>query len=118
MLQNGYWAGSGECDGRTADFTCLPVFTLWLGSWAQIARAWVDAQGSAGRGDSSFRTPNLAKPALEIGEAPDWQRELYERREPYKIGSIPKAGLFVPCDVQKTGLKYPSGHGDAIRKTG
>ena len=37
-----------------------------------------------------------------LGEAPDWKR-LYERREPYKIGTVPRGGIFLTAgvDVQK-----------------
>src|SRR5262249_24929655 len=39
---------------------------------------------------------------IETGEAPDWQR-LYERREPWQIGTVPTNGLFLTAgaDVQK-----------------
>src|ERR1700719_3978715 len=32
------------------------------------------------------------------GEAPDWQR-LYDRREDYRIGTVPKGGLFLTAGV-------------------
>ena len=36
------------------------------------------------------------------GEAPEWQR-LYDRREDYRIGTVPKGGLFLTAgvDIQK-----------------
>jgi phage terminase large subunit GpA-like protein len=39
---------------------------------------------------------------VETGEAPDWQR-LYERRESWQIGIVPRGGLFLTAgaDVQK-----------------
>jgi phage terminase large subunit GpA-like protein len=37
-----------------------------------------------------------------LGEAPDWKR-LYDRREQYKIGTVPRGGAFLTAgaDVQK-----------------
>jgi phage terminase large subunit GpA-like protein len=44
----------------------------------------------------------LGETWIETGEAPDWQR-LYERRESWQIGTVPKGGLFLTAgaDVQK-----------------
>jgi phage terminase large subunit GpA-like protein len=44
----------------------------------------------------------LGLTSVETGEAPDWQR-LYERREPWQIGTVPSGGLFLTAraDVQK-----------------
>ena len=48
----------------------------------------------------------LGETWTQMGEAPDWQR-LYERREDYRIGSVPAGGLFVTagCDVQQSRLE-------------
>ena len=44
----------------------------------------------------------LGETWAQQGEAPDWQR-LYDRREDYKIGRVPKGGLFLTAgvDIQK-----------------
>ena len=44
----------------------------------------------------------LGETWAETGEAPDWQR-LYERREDWRIGTVPQGGLFLTAgaDVQK-----------------
>ena len=102
MLQNGYWESQAESDGRTAGFHLSSLYSPYgWRSWAQIARAWVDAQGSDAA-IKSFKNTELGETYVEVGEAPDWQR-LYERREPYKIGATPKGGLFITAgaDVQK-----------------
>jgi phage terminase large subunit GpA-like protein len=41
-----------------------------------------------------------------LGEAPDWKR-LYERREQYKVGTIPRGGIFLTAgaDVQILGTE-------------
>ena len=48
----------------------------------------------------------LGETWTERGEAPSWQR-LYERREDYPIGTVPKGGLFLccGCDVQRDRLE-------------
>jgi len=44
----------------------------------------------------------LGETWAEQGEAPEWQR-LYDHREDYRIGTVPKAGLFLTAgvDIQK-----------------
>jgi phage terminase large subunit GpA-like protein len=102
MLQNGYWEAQVESQGKTAGFHLSSLYSPYgWRSWAQIARSWLDAQGSDAA-IKSFKNTELGETYVETGEAPDWQR-LYERRENYKIGSVPKAGLFITAgaDVQK-----------------
>ena len=50
----------------------------------------------------SFKNSVLGETWVETGEAPDWQR-LYERREAWQIGTVPRGGLFLTAgaDVQK-----------------
>ena len=50
----------------------------------------------------AFKNSELGEAWVEEGEAPDWQR-LLERREDYRIGSIPVGGLLLTAgaDVQK-----------------
>jgi len=50
----------------------------------------------------SFQNGVLGETWIESGEAPDWQR-LYERREGWRIGTVPSGGLFLTAgaDVQK-----------------
>jgi len=102
MLQNGYWEAQAKSDGKTAGFHLSSLYSPYgWRSWPQIARSWVDAQGSDAA-IKSFKNTELGETYVEVGEAPDWQR-LYERREDYKIGLIPKAGLFITAgvDIQK-----------------
>jgi phage terminase large subunit GpA-like protein len=72
----------------------------WL-SWATIAREWEAAQGN----DAALKAAKntlLGETWQERGEAPDWQR-LYERREDFRIGTVPAGALFLTAgaDVQK-----------------
>ncbi len=72
----------------------------WL-SWERIARGWEAAQGSD-EAIRAFRNTILGETWVETGEAPDWKR-LYDRREHWASGTVPKRGLFLTAgaDVQK-----------------
>lgn len=102
MLENGFWEAQAEGDGRTAGFHISSLYSPagWR-TWEEIARSWLDAQGSDAA-IKSFKNTELGETYVETGEAPDWQR-LYERRESYRIGSIPQGGLLLTAgaDVQK-----------------
>lgn len=102
MLANGRWEPQAESATKTAGFHLSSLYSPYgWRSWAQIARAWVDAQGSDAA-IKSFKNTELGETYVETGEAPDWQR-LYERREAYAIGCVPQGGLFLTAgaDVQK-----------------
>ncbi len=102
MLAKGTWEAQAEGNARTAGFHLSSLYSPYgWRSWAQIARAWVDAQGSDAA-IKSFKNTELGETYVETGEAPDWQR-LYERREDYKIGHVPAGGMFITAgaDVQK-----------------
>ena len=102
MLDNGYWEATAEGNGKTAGFHLSSLYSpVGWRSWVEIAVSWKDAQGSDAA-IKAFRNTELGETFVESGEAPDWQR-LYERREDYKIGAVPKGGFFITAgvDVQK-----------------
>ncbi len=106
MMANGYWQAHAEGDGRTAGFHVSSLYSpLGWRSWAEIARAWLDAQGSDAS-IKSFKNTELGETYVESGEAPEWHR-LYERREDYRICTVPMGGLFLTAgvDVQKDRLE-------------
>lgn len=106
MLAHGYWEAHAKGDGRTAGFHISSLYSpLGWRSWADIARAWLDAQGSDAA-IKSFKNTELGETYVESGEAPEWQR-LYERREEYRICTVPLGGLFLTAgvDVQKDRLE-------------
>ena len=72
----------------------------WL-SWERIAREW-EASQTSDEAKRSFINTVLGETWVETGEAPDWQR-LYDRRDDYRIGTVPLGGLFLTAgaDVQK-----------------
>lgn len=102
MLPRGEWRASAAGDGKTVGFHLSGLYSPpgWL-SWGEIAAEFVKAKESQTRLQVFINT-KLGETWAERGEAPDWQR-LYERREDYKIGTVPARGLFLTAgaDVQK-----------------
>ena len=102
MLEGGEWRPTAETkDPGTIGFHISALYSPvgWL-SWENIARLWEAATTDEAK--RSFKNSVLGETWIETGEAPDWQR-LYERREHWQIGTVPKGGLFLTAgaDVQK-----------------
>ncbi len=103
MLAAGEWRPTAVAiDPLTVGFHISSLYSPvgWL-SWERIARDWLAAKGSD-EALRSFKNSVLGETWIESGEAPDWQR-LYERREPFRRGTVPSGGLFLTAgaDVQK-----------------
>ncbi|HRO13355.1 MAG TPA: phage terminase large subunit family protein, partial [Amaricoccus sp.] len=103
MLEGGEWRPTAtSADPTTIGFHLSALYSPvgWL-SWERIARAWEAAQGSD-EAIRAFRNTILGETWVETGEAPDWRR-LYDRRESWPAGTVPKGGLFLTAgaDVQK-----------------
>jgi len=103
MLARGFWRSTTKAtDPNTIGFHLSALYSPvgWL-SWVDIARAWELAK-SSDEAKRSFKNSMLGETWIETGEAPDWQK-LYERREPWKLGTVPSGGLFLTAgaDVQK-----------------
>jgi phage terminase large subunit GpA-like protein len=99
----GRWqAAATPADPGTIGFHLSALYSPagWL-SWTGIARMWEAAQATD-EARHSFQNGVLGETWIESGEAPDWQR-LYERREAWRIGTVPGGGLFLTAgaDVQK-----------------
>jgi phage terminase large subunit GpA-like protein len=76
-----------------------------LARWREIAAAWeaaVSKESGSAAAIKTFKNTELGETWVEEGEAPDWQR-LVERREDYRVGSVPQGGLLLvgAADVQK-----------------
>ena len=102
MLATGEWRATAEAqDPGTIGFHISALYSPvgWM-SWSDIARMWEAA--STDEAKRSFKNGVLGETWVETGEAPDWQR-LYERRENWQIGMVPRGGLFLTAgaDVQK-----------------
>jgi phage terminase large subunit GpA-like protein len=72
----------------------------------ELAKEFSDAQGNP-ESLKAFYNTRMAETWKERGEQPDWER-VYERREKYKIATIPKGALLTTCgvDVQQGYLAY------------
>jgi len=109
MLENGQWeptaAAEGK-EGKTAGFHLSSLYSpVGWRSWRDIAAAWEAAtnkESGSAAAIKTFKNTELGETWVEEGEAPDWQK-LLERREDYRIGSVPLGGLLLvgAADVQK-----------------
>ncbi|WP_258182250.1 phage terminase large subunit family protein [Burkholderia multivorans] len=107
MLEHGEWRAMAE-DGapRTAGFHLSSLYSpVGWRAWRDIAAAWeaaVSKESGSAAAIKTFKNTELGETWVEEGEAPDWQR-LVERREDYRIGSVPLGGLLLVggADVQK-----------------
>lgn len=72
----------------------------WM-SWEEVARKFEAAKGKDAL-LKAFKNTVLGETWEERGEAPDWQK-LYERREPWKMGTVPAGALVLTMgvDVQR-----------------
>ena len=103
MLSQGEWRPTAiPADTLSIGFHLSSLYSPvgWL-SWERIAREW-EASQTSDEAKRSFINTVLGETWVETGEAPDWQR-LYERRDDYRIGTVPLGGLFLTAgaDVQK-----------------
>lgn len=72
----------------------------------ELGKEFVDAQGNL-ESLKTFYNTRMSETWKEVGERPEWRR-LYERRDTYKIGTIPDGGLLltIGIDIQKTYIVY------------
>lgn len=102
MLPRGEWRASAAGDGRTAGFHLSSLYSPvgWFG-WSDAAAMFEKAQGNPMLLQVFVNTV-LGETWTQMGEAPDWQR-LYDRRETYRLGTVPVGGLFLTAgvDVQR-----------------
>lgn len=107
MLEHGEWrAMLSDGSGKTAGFHLSSLYSpVGWRSWRDIAAAWdsaVNKESGSAAAIKTFKNTELGETWVEEGEAPDWQR-LVERREDYRIGTVPQGGLLLvgAADVQK-----------------
>ena len=103
MLARGEWRATAVSrDPKAIGFHLSALYSpLGWKSWSDVAREWLAAQGS----DETLRAARntlLGETWVESGDAPEWQR-LADRREAWKPGTVPMAGLFLTAgaDVQR-----------------
>ncbi|RMX18056.1 phage terminase large subunit family protein [Vandammella animalimorsus] len=107
MLERGEWRAMAEdASPKTAGFHLSSLYSpVGWRAWRDIAAAWeaaVNKESGSAAAIKTFKNTELGETWVEEGEAPDWQR-LVERREDYRIGSVPSGGLLLTAgaDVQK-----------------
>ena len=107
MLEHGEWRPLAlEQAGKTAGFHLSSLYSpLGWRAWRDIAAAWdaaARAESKSALAIKTFKNTELGETWVEEGEAPEWQR-LLERREGYRIGTVPAGGLLLTAgaDVQK-----------------
>jgi phage terminase large subunit GpA-like protein len=102
LLARGQWRAGAVGDGRTAGFHLSSMYSPvgWL-AWGDAAKQFEQAQKNSSLLQVFVNTV-LGETWTQLGEAPDWQK-LYDRREEYKTGVVPRGGLFLTAgaDVQK-----------------
>ena len=107
MLEQGEWRPTVPDAGvKTTGFHLSSLYSpVGWRSWRDIAAAWesaVSKESGSAAAIKTFKNTELGETWVEEGEAPDWQR-LLERREDYKIGTVPAGGLLLVggADVQE-----------------
>lgn len=102
MLPLGEWRPAAPGPGKAAGFHLSSLYSPvgWF-SWADAAAMFAEAQKNPALLQVFVNTVLGETWALQ-GDAPEWQR-LYDRREDYRIGTVPKGGLFQTAgvDIQK-----------------
>ena len=102
MLAQGQWRPGAAGDGKTAGFHLSSLYSPvgWF-SWADAARQFEKAHKNTALLQVFVNTVLGETWALR-GDAPEWQR-LHDHREDYRIGTVPRGGLFLTAgvDIQK-----------------
>ena len=96
----GEWRAEKPFAG-VAGFHLNEIYSPWV-KLGEMARAFLSAKAQGAEGMKTFVNTSLGETWAETGDAPDWQR-LYDRRMPWKTGTVPTGGLFLTAgaDVQK-----------------
>jgi len=102
MLANGKWIPTAKADDPRARGYLLPTLYSPIGfiSWEKLARLWTRKHKNVNE-LREFVNLYLAETWEERGDAPEWET-IYNRREQYRVGTVPKGGLVLTAgaDVQ------------------
>lgn len=104
MLARGKWIATNpeHKDKKVTGFHISSLYSPygWY-SWGDAAKDFLEAKGSPER-LRGFVNTVLGESWQDRGDAPEWRR-LYERRENYEMGKVPRGVGFLTCgvDVQK-----------------
>lgn len=101
MLNNGEWIKENP-SSSIAGFHLSELYSpLGWTSWKEICQEWVEAQGNFEL-LMAFHNTALGLPYEDMGDRPEHE-QLYQRRESYNIGTVPKGVLFLTCAVDVQG---------------
>jgi phage terminase large subunit GpA-like protein len=98
MLPRGVWRPQQPGDGKTHGYHLPSLYSPvgWL-SWQQVAERREKAANDPEKLQVFYNTV-LGLPWMDAAEVPDSER-LFERREGYEIGVVPRGGLVVTAGV-------------------
>ena len=110
MLERGRWvAQRNEPTGLVRSFHLNSLYSpVGWKSWEDVAREFVEADNL--KDENKLKTwvnTALAETWKNRGEKPKWER-LYNRREDYKIGVVPRGAVFLTlsADIQKDRIEW------------
>jgi phage terminase large subunit GpA-like protein len=107
MLEAGEWRAEAPFEGH-ASFHIWAAYSLSPNAtWGQLAAEFLEAKRGGPEKLKTFINTALGETWQERGESPEWER-IYQRREPYPIGTVPAGVLFLTAgvDVQKDRFVY------------
>lgn len=108
MLEGGVWIPEDPSLGeRVRGYHLSALYSpLGMYPWAQSVARFLRARGAPAR-LRVWVNQDLGETFKETGEAPDWQT-LYERRERYAVGRVPKGGVLLTAgvDLQADRIEY------------
>jgi phage terminase large subunit GpA-like protein len=106
LLEHGEWIPEAPtAGGRVRGYHLSALYSpLGWTSWGDLARRFVRVEKQPAK-FRAFINTFLGQTWKEVGEAPEWRR-LYDRRETYTVGVVPRRALFLTagCDVQRDRL--------------
>lgn len=102
-LQKGKWIAEKPFK-KTAGFHLNELYSPWR-KWAEVVEDFLKKRNKP-EDLKTFVNTSLGETWEVKGEAPDWER-LYDRREQYTIGTVPKGVylLTAGCDVQQNRIE-------------
>jgi phage terminase large subunit GpA-like protein len=101
MLAAGKWVASAETGRRGwVGFHLSSLYSpLGWFSWVEVVEQWLEARRTKDQAQlKTFLNTVLGETWKEVGEAPPW-RPLYDRREAYPPGVVPRGGLVITMGV-------------------
>jgi phage terminase large subunit GpA-like protein len=103
MLENGLWVPENPDEShRHRSFHLSALYSpIGWRSWENIVEDWIKAQNKPDK-LRVFVNHDLGETWFEQGEAPEW-RDLYDSRETYEIGTVPKGAVFLTAGVDVQG---------------